>query len=368
VPGSPLSVELVEHITELETLRPDWDRLAVAAGRPFAMSAWMLAWWRHCRPADAELRVIAVRRGPELIGLAPWYCQGEEFRLLGAELFVRLAPLSLPGVEEDAARAISARLARLAPTSIWFEQIDADCVWPSNIASAWPGQPPVRLLADPGAARPTPSIELNGKGYQRWIDSRPPQLRKRLRVAERRTADRAGRVIRCTAPDQLERAVRHLGRMHRVRWPGRAAWIDAEVEAMISDAARELADGGGARLFALDVDGEIAGVDLSVAAGGTVIAWTGSYDPRYADLSPGTQTLLAAIEEACNRGDRRVDLGTGAQPWKRHYADADRPLATIVAVPGSIRAVRKAAQLQARQAVGAARALARPLKRALPRV
>jgi hypothetical protein len=46
---SALEAELIQDVERLKELSGEWDRLAVAAARPFAAPGWLLPWWRSAR-------------------------------------------------------------------------------------------------------------------------------------------------------------------------------------------------------------------------------------------------------------------------------------------------------------------------------
>ena len=99
----------------------EWDALSVACETPYAAPAWMMAWWRHVRPAAATLLVSAVTDGGDLIGVLPLYgvpgrLGSLDVRFLGSGH--RIAPLARAGREADVARAaLSALVAFAPPTS-----------------------------------------------------------------------------------------------------------------------------------------------------------------------------------------------------------------------------------------------------------
>ncbi|MEX1216414.1 GNAT family N-acetyltransferase [Saccharospirillum sp.] len=59
------------------TAEADWTDLLYRSGvNPLFLSwAWMNGWWDIFRPSNGELRVIAVRIGGKLVGIAPLYCE-----------------------------------------------------------------------------------------------------------------------------------------------------------------------------------------------------------------------------------------------------------------------------------------------------
>src|SRR5215207_2184272 len=73
--AAELRAELLEAEEVASDVRAEWDSLAVARAKPFSSPSWMLPWWRHARPSRAALRIVAVRRGDELIGLLPLFAE-----------------------------------------------------------------------------------------------------------------------------------------------------------------------------------------------------------------------------------------------------------------------------------------------------
>ena len=61
----------------------------------------------------------------------------------------------------------------------------------------------------------------------------------------------------------------------------------------------------------------------------------GGWDERFAQFKPAMLGILDAIEDAFERGDRRMDFGPGAQPYKLRFADGTDPLAwSVLIAPG----------------------------------
>ena len=57
----PLAGAIVDDEADLAPILSDWDALAVETGRPYCSPGWMLAWWRHARPAGARPATLAIR-------------------------------------------------------------------------------------------------------------------------------------------------------------------------------------------------------------------------------------------------------------------------------------------------------------------
>lgn len=169
-----------------------------------------------------------------------------------------------------------------------------------------------------------PVAHLPPEGFEAWFSARSSNFRQQMRRLRRRLEADGGSVRLAATPDELDRDLDALMRLHRGRWGEHL--VDGRVEAMLRDAAHELAPAGRLRIWVVEVAAAPASVLLFAAAGGEVHYWNGGFDPAFASLRPSLLAILAALEDACERGERRLDLGPGAHDYKLRFADGDAPL------------------------------------------
>jgi hypothetical protein len=131
-----LCIEVATNESELEKRVTEWDLLAVQCERPFCAPRWLIVWWRHAAPENAQLRVIFVFDDSGLIGVGPFFLDKtraglRRCRLLGAGTSHRLEPLALPGLDSLVAKAIVASLERIDPKPhlLLLEAITLDSGW-----------------------------------------------------------------------------------------------------------------------------------------------------------------------------------------------------------------------------------------------
>jgi CelD/BcsL family acetyltransferase involved in cellulose biosynthesis len=137
-------------------------------------------------------------------------------------------------------------------------------------------------------------------------------------------------------------------RLHLGRWEGRGGSGLAHVEGfgpLLLDAARELLPQERFRLFLVEVAGRAIGAGLFFAAGGEVHYFNGGFDEEFARHKPALQTILSALEDAFGRGERRLDMAGGAQPYKLRFADSEAPLTWVNLRPRTARYPLTRAQL-----------------------
>jgi CelD/BcsL family acetyltransferase involved in cellulose biosynthesis len=333
--------ELIEDAAKLELVRSHWDELASASGNPYALSGWLLPWWRHAAPPGAELRTVVAFDGDEPVGIAPFFAAkgpggADAYRLLGARASIGVEPLARAGREREAAAVFATQLAgaRPAPEVIVLEGIAADSRWPVLLREAWPGG---GVRARRRQKTPAPLLELRGRSYEEWLRERSGKFRKAIRRGERRLEER-GATLRLASATELQPALGAFIRLHHARWAARggSGVVTPHVEQMLADLPGEL-DAGQLRIWLIDTDAGTVSAEVFIAAGGVTTSWLGGFDESFADEQPSLLSIHAEIRHAFERGDERVDLGPGGQAFKYRFADGERALVWVDLVPPSRR-------------------------------
>jgi CelD/BcsL family acetyltransferase involved in cellulose biosynthesis len=308
----------------------------------------MLAWWRHLAPPGGRLCVTVMSSSGTLVGIAPWYqfCTGTGLRmarLIGTGH--RVEPLGPRGLEEVLAAPMAAALHALPerPGALVLDRADALSPWPAVIARAWPGHARIVHRKAIGA----PVIALRGRDRAEWLASRSGHFRSQRLRARRKLAER-GASIRQTEPgSDTARALAAFVNLSAERWAAsRTGGGGARaVEGMLQEAADALVPRGRMRVWVLEVRDAIASVQIFVTAGGQVAYWNGAFDRTWADLSPGFEATVEAVEHAFDLGADRLDLGGGPAEYKRRLADGDAPVVSTTIVPGGADRLVRLAQL-----------------------
>jgi CelD/BcsL family acetyltransferase involved in cellulose biosynthesis len=361
-----LATELFEDLAALDELRTDWDRLAVACELPLMAPDLVLAWWQHRAPGGAEPRVVVVRERGELIGIAPFFVvRGRpgriDYRLPGIDLGTRLAPLAAASREWEVAGEVTSALAEASPRAdlIALESLPSGSPWLTALRDQWPGR--LRPLSSLYNVRGSPTVALRGS-FAEWLADRSPSFRKNQR-RRRRMLTEAGGTMRLGTIDTLTEDIGTLMRLHTERWRGRGtsslvAHKDDLME-MLQAAGRELTPSGRFRIWLMEIDGQPVWANLFLSAGGELLAVNGGWDERWRKLSPATLGMIHAIEDAFERGERRLDLGVGENPYKLEFADGNDPVGWGILVPSGRRMALTALRTSPMLANSAARRTAR---------
>ncbi len=338
-----LATELLTDLSALRPLQADWDELSISAQLPMISPPCVLAWWAHMAPATAQPRIVAVREGERLIGLAPFYVDPAarrgrlDLRLPGIELAGRLAPLAAAGRESEVAGAVAGALACSSPRAdlVALEGLPTSMGWASALRASWPGH--MRPLSSSYSVHSCPIVSLREESYTAWLAAKSSNFRSQMRRLGRQFAA-AGGTRRSSTSDTLAADVDAFMRLHASRWEGRGEshllTAPAAVAATLLDMGAKLLESGRFRLRLLEVEGEPVSAQLFLAAGGRVLYVNGGWDERFARLKPPTIGILDMVEEAFERGEHCLDLGVGDQPYKSRFADRDEPVAwTILLLP-----------------------------------
>jgi CelD/BcsL family acetyltransferase involved in cellulose biosynthesis len=338
-----LRAELITDPGGLGPVGEEWDQLAVANAQPMASPVWLLAWWRHIAPTEALARLIAVREGDALVGIAPFYVQEREhgrvdYRLMGGGTLPRISPLAVPGREWEVAAAVGRALsgASPAPDVLAFEGAPLTSTWPSALRAGWPGR--VRPLVRQYLSQGSPTISLHDSSFDAWLAGRSANFRGQMRRLRRQFAASGGSA-RMSSPQTLAADIGAFVRLHAGRWEGRGTSSilasEGRVPAMYEQAALSHLHSGRFRLWLLEIDGEPISAQLFAEAGGEVLYMNGGWDERFARLKPAMLTILHTVEDAFARGERRIDLAPGEQDYKLRFADGNDPVAwSIIMLPG----------------------------------
>jgi CelD/BcsL family acetyltransferase involved in cellulose biosynthesis len=346
-----LTVEVIEDLDAAEAFAPEWDELAVARSIPMCSPGWMLAWWRNLAPAGADLRIITVRDGSELLAIAPWFVQTGgmgrvDVRFLGAELSDRVDILCVPGREHEVAPALRRALFEIKPSAdlAAFEAVAIGSPWTRLLAGGWAGR--ARLGRYRNSVIPAPTVTLPAGPPEAWLAGRSRNFRGQIGRMGRRLEGLGGGVRQITDPAEREQAVGALLALHASRWEGRGKSNLARpaVQAFLTEAAAALGPDR-LRLWAAEINGEPISIQLFIAAGGEIKYWNGGWDESHADLKPSMLTISAALQDAIARGQQRLDLGAGTHPYKMRFADGEDALTWGGLIVRNRRWARTAAEL-----------------------
>ena len=340
-PGQVLAFDVLQRDVDLEALRSAWAELHGRCGtrNPFAHPAWMIPWLRLYVPATGDRVVLTVRRGGELVAVAPFYrrlygigrARARVLQLAGASpgpvdrLTEMREVLALPRQRRRILRALLHHVALSVGGWDWLDvSLPAEHGWFESqwLPESWQsgGANVVHKATRPFVVLPLPPAfdELPLKRNQR----------EALRRARNRLAAAPGEV-RITFAEGAEAvgAIEVVETLHRRRASVHGHlhhedYLDSpEASVLLREAAAGWAEHGdlcGALLHLGDEP--IAGRLLLGADRGVFLSLSGA-DPEHWRLCGGTALLEACIRRAIEQGADTVNFSSGVDSGKLRWSE-----------------------------------------------
>ncbi len=299
----------------LDQLAPQWRDLLARSWLPlpFLSPTWLRVWWPEFG-GDRELLLLSVRRGRELVGVAP--LMREDGRLAFAGDTQVCDYMDFPAAAGSEPAVLAAILRSLCRQD-WRELV----LWAVRDDSPTLAALPA-VCADLGLSLDVqledvcPRVRLPAS-WQEYLAGLNKKDRHELRRKLRKLMDvgDVGLAV-LTAPHDVEAALDDFLRLHTASRAEKAAFMSPEMirffRGLVSAFSRE----GAVEMIFLTLDGvRTAGV-LCFRSEGELLLYNSGYDPGYAGLSVGLLSKALALQHAIAEGLSRFDLLRGAEPYK----------------------------------------------------
>jgi CelD/BcsL family acetyltransferase involved in cellulose biosynthesis len=327
--------------TELEERREEWRRLAAESEFPTAFSdpAWILAWWRAYGGEHEPWSFVQEDADGSLTGLA--------LLALGHSRLTRtliFAGGSWNGLETLICRPGSeAAFAELLLEALGERSREWD-TW--RVQRLRTDSALARVLLGGGGRLHAAAHDLRLQPYLELpsdVDTFEAQFGSKQRSTQRRKWRKLtelgaeARVV--DDPPEVESTLGLLLELRRTRaiaQKQRYEHMDARYEGFLLDAVQGLLPDG-ARLWRLDLDGEMIASRLNLIQGPREHSYLLGLGDGHANLSPGNMLELQAINEAIRQGRTELELGPGRDVYKYRLGGRDREVARLVSASGSAR-------------------------------
>jgi CelD/BcsL family acetyltransferase involved in cellulose biosynthesis len=323
-----VSVTSVQNMEGFAALRCEWSELlqSSASNNPFLTWEWLYAWWTHFGDSGG-LRLLVVRDGAQLIGIAPlrlvsptlyWFSR-LEFLGTGEAGSDYLDVIVRRGHEDEAvdaladfltSRQLTLRLTHLPPASISAQLAKR------LAAAGW-----ASAAGDDGTC---PVVDLRGHTFESFLGSigasHRANIRRRLRALERKFDVRFERI---TGHEDRQAALAALAVFHNRRYAdrgGSTAFASPAARAFHEDASARALNSGWLRMYRLTMNGAAAAVMYGFHEGGRFYFYQHGYDEHYAAQSVGLALMALTIRAAISEGAIEFDMLWGTESYKSLWA------------------------------------------------
>jgi CelD/BcsL family acetyltransferase involved in cellulose biosynthesis len=199
------------------------------------------------------------------------------------------------------------------------------------------------------ASEPSPTLAIDGRGWEEFLTSKSKNFRDQVRRRERKLAKTHDLAFRLSDSARLDEDMSTLLRLHSARWEDASAAFDPELEAFHRDFARVALERGWLRLWLAEVDGAPVAAWYGLRYADCDCFYQSGRDPAWDEHSVGFVLLAHTIRAAFEDGMREYRFLRGGDAYKGRFADGDPRVETAVLGRGSL----------GRPAVAAAAALGR---------
>ncbi len=313
--GPEFKTCILTDAAQLRAIADEWNGLysRCPGATPFQHPEWVISWVETFSPEC--IRVIEVRSGSMLVGLAPLliYLRGEE----------RVLAFMAGGISDYLDLLVDAQCEREAVTAI-FEAIQKLDRWTTLDLTDLPANSVLHrpTLAQLAAQHDRCSSLVLPATREELLQHLSKRQRANLRQAHSRLEKSGGALVEVAKAETLTEFLDDLFRLHASRWvragqPGVLA--DEKVKAFHRKATPELLARGILRLYRLRSKDQTLAVLYALLGGSTVFCYLQGYDPDFAALSPGTYLMFAVMEDAILSGMNKFDLLRGEEGYKQHW-------------------------------------------------
>jgi CelD/BcsL family acetyltransferase involved in cellulose biosynthesis len=336
-----LSVETIADLAAFARLRDEWSELLEASRSDnfFLTWEWLHTWWTHLSGAR-RLAILTVRRGTQLVAIAPFASSGAS--LLGAPRLEFLGTgrvgsdyldvIVRAGAEQDVIPRIASHLIQRGAT-LDLKQLRIPASAASDLARE------LRRSGCPVRASRThrcPVIDLGGRSWETYLGSLGSEHRYNFQRKLRKVEAQHLR-FECVSSEKRRRDLLPvLFELHRLRWRERGGsdGLDGPgIREFHEDLTCLALERGWLRLFVLWLGESPAATLYGFRYGRTFYFYQSGLDPQYRKLSVGLVAMGLAIKSAIEEGAAQFDLLHGEEAYKFHWAKKTRCLGRIVAFP-----------------------------------
>jgi CelD/BcsL family acetyltransferase involved in cellulose biosynthesis len=335
-----LTVERMSEADAFEGLREEWDELVEASESAcvFLTWEWLHTWWKHLA-GNRRLSIVAVRRGRELVALAPFCLRARslfstlEFLGSGFVGSDYLDVIVRRGSGAEVRRALSSWLAGtrrpLKLTNIRRGESVAAGVLAELREDGW--------TAAETKTNICPYIPLAGTTWDSYLASLSAEHRYNFNRKWRRlNRDYEVRFEQACTPEQCRESLDLLIAQHNTRWRARGGSDAFHTRGLVEfhrEWTQVALERGWLRLYVLRLNGKPAACLYGLLYRGTFYFYQSSFDEAYQQSSVGLIAMGLAIQSAIGEGAEEYDLLHGDETYKSHWSRHGRDLARLESYP-----------------------------------
>ena len=330
----PLQVSTVSTWSELEAIRPAWEKILQGAETLtiFSTLEWLGAWWKAFARDTKLVAPIFLNSDNEVVGVVPLYVDAVEsalpFRIRrlrfvgdGSEDSDNLDLIIRRGYEAPCTQAF---LSWLGSNSHWdiceLNTLPLDsAALPGLVSELQSAKWALRRLERPRSTISLPDTwesyltQTISKKEKSKISYYTNRLQKRFQVS----------IVKCDNAQELPAALETLFELHQKRWQlrgGPGTFASAERRELYYHMAASFLGRGWLEFWILQLDGKPVAAQHGFRYRDTVYCLQEGFDPTYSADSVGYVLRAHVLKTLIGQGVRQYDFLGGKDPSKDRWA------------------------------------------------
>ena len=313
-----------------EGVAPEWSALAaqVPAPIPFAMPEWQRVWLRHFQDGR-ELRVVTMRDGDRLVGVAPLLIDGDRAEFVGHySICDYMDAVVAPGMERAFYEMTLQHLADGGVKSVDFRGVRASSPTLDGVCDCAQACGYALEKQDEAVA---PAVDLPST-WDDYLGQLSKKDRHELRRKLRRLMSAGGVDLHVvTGADEASEKLDTLFHLMRISSHHKEEFLDRPgMEAFFRDMTRTMASCGMLRFYFLTFDGQPVASVMNFDVAGVLYMYNSGYDPAYSHYAVGLMSKALLMQDAIEQGRTRVDFLRGDESYKYDLGGKDQQVYRLV--------------------------------------
>ena len=294
----------------------NWDCL-------FVLPAWLRVWWGEFGD-DSELYLRSIKKGDDLIGIAPLLLKGESASFIGSHDVCDFQDFIIsPGCEQEFFEVLLENLYQRGITGLDLRSLRPESSVLKHLIDEARNRE-YEVSCDPDNV----SLELNlpstWDGYLQILKGKQRHEVKRKLRRLNEAGDINYRIVE--ELDGVKDVMNTFFSLFRESRSDKDAFMNPEMESFFKSLAFAMAEIKILRFYILELDGRTIAVVMCFDYNDTIYLCNNGYDPQFNSLSVGVISKVLIIKDSIKRGKKKYDFLKGAETYKRRLGGQEIPL------------------------------------------
>ncbi len=289
----------------------------------FILPVWLKVWWQSFG-SEAELYLRAVRKGEEVIGIAPLMIRDGTASLLGSvDVCDYLDFIVAPGAEGDFFNTLLDDLRKRGIIYLDLRALRPDSTVVRNLVVMAQERQYDIIRHDDGL-----SVELDlPPTWDEYLAILTKKQRHEVRRKLRRLQE-AGNVEHCCleAGQEVREYMETFLTLFSLSQEEKANFMTPRMESFFRSMSQAMAEIGLLRFGMIKLDTQPVAMTIGFDYNDSHYLYNSAYDPQFNSLSVGLLCKVLCLKESIEKGRKKWDFLKGGEPYKYHLGGNEIPL------------------------------------------